>query len=163
VGAIQEANRLSQSHVLREGDTLRIPAGAGNPAGTGNGVTETGIMAPSIRWPITAREVSYMTGKLQGVVITGTRGEPVLSLTRGTVISAGLYRGFGRVVIIQTDGGYLYVYGGCESLSVKEGDMVGPGAELGRLGIDAVSNKPQLFFMVYRSNLPIDPATAPRA
>jgi septal ring factor EnvC (AmiA/AmiB activator) len=67
------------------------------------------------------------------------------------------------VAIVQVTGGYLYVYGGCESLSVKEGDRIGPGTELGKLGIDAVSEKPQLFFMVYRSNTPIDPAKAPRA
>ena len=50
-----------------------------------------------------------------------------------------------------------------ETLSVKEGDKVGPGSEIGKLGIDAVSNKPQLFFMVYLSNTPVDPAKAPRA
>jgi murein DD-endopeptidase MepM/ murein hydrolase activator NlpD len=60
-------------------------------------------------------------------------------------------------------GGYLYVYGGCEYLSVKEGDRVVPGTELGSLGIDAVSQKPQLFFLVYQSNTPIDPAKAPRS
>jgi septal ring factor EnvC (AmiA/AmiB activator) len=59
-------------------------------------------------------------------------------------------------------GGYLYVYGGCESLSVKEGDRVAPGAELGRLGLDGVTSKPQLFLMVYKNNAPIDPAKAPR-
>jgi septal ring factor EnvC (AmiA/AmiB activator) len=104
-----------------------------------------------------------MTGKLSGVVITGVRAESVKSLTWGTVLSAGPYRGFGRVVIVQVDGGYLYVYGGCENLSVKEGDRVSPGLELGKLGVDVVTNKPQLFFMVYRSNVPIDPAKAPRA
>jgi septal ring factor EnvC (AmiA/AmiB activator) len=112
---------------------------------------------------VIARELSYMTGKLSGVVITGDRTEAVKSLSAGTVISAGPYRGFGRVAIVQAAGSYLYVYGGCESLSVKEGDKVGPGTELGRLGIDAVSSKPQLFFMVYRSNAPVDPAKAPRA
>jgi septal ring factor EnvC (AmiA/AmiB activator) len=103
-----------------------------------------------------------MTGKLSGVLITGTRAEPVRSLTRGTVLSAGPYRGFGMVVIIQVEGGYLYVYGGNESLSVREGDLVGPGTELGRLGIDAATNEATLFFMVYRGNVPVDPARAPR-
>ncbi|MDR2102399.1 MAG: M23 family metallopeptidase [Treponema sp.] len=117
----------------------------------------------SLRWPISAKEIFYMTGKLYGVVLLGERSEPVKSLTQGTVVSAGPYRGFGRVVIIQVAGGYLYVYGGCESLSVKEGDRIAPGTELGKLGIDAVSEKPQLFFLVYRSNTPIDPAKAPRA
>ena len=183
VGAIQEANNLSQNHVLREGENLRIPIVPTAPAESrtpviatqtpptvitavpirGTGSTNTGTLRSSVRWPVAAQEVSYMTGKLEGVVITGTKSEPVLSLTRGTVLSAGLYRGFGRVVIVQAEGGYLYVYGGCETLSVREGDRVGPGTELGRLGIDSVSNRPQLFFMVYRSNAPIDPATAPRA
>ena len=187
VGAIREANNLSENHVLREGETLKIPAVAAvntappivataPPAVTQNPPAVTAaspvhearptenIVANSlVRWPITAQEVNYMTGKLEGVVITGVRLEPVTSLTRGTVLSAGPYRGFGRVVIIQADGGYLYVYGGCEALSVREGDRVGPGSELGRLGVDAVSGKPQLFFMVYKSNIPIDPATAPRA
>ena len=165
VGQIRELNGLSENHVLREGATLRLPRGAATaglpaaqtqqrPAGTAN---------VPLSWPVTVREINNMTGKLSGVVITGTRAEPVMSLTRGTVLSAGPYRGFGIVVIIQVDGGYIYVYGGCESLYVREGDRVGPGTVLGRLGIDAVSNQPQLFFMVYRGNTPIDPASAPRA
>jgi septal ring factor EnvC (AmiA/AmiB activator) len=116
----------------------------------------------SVRWPVNPKELAYMQGKLNGVLLQGERYEPVKSLTQGTVVSAGPYRGFGRIAIVQSTGGYLYVYGGCESLSVKEGDAVAPGTELGKLGIDAVSEKPQLFFMVYRNNIPVDPATAPR-
>jgi septal ring factor EnvC (AmiA/AmiB activator) len=111
---------------------------------------------------VNPKELAYMQGKLNGVLLQGERYEPVKSLTQGTVVSAGPYRGFGRIAIVQSAGGYLYVYGGCESLSVKEGDAVVPGTELGKLGVDAVSEKPQLFFMVYRNNTPVDPATAPR-
>ena len=177
VETLREVNSLPASYLLREGDLLRLPSGvnvssgvaAGNttPVTTSSAVlpakTQEPVPSSSLKWPVSAKEISYMTGKLSGVMITGTRTEAVSSLTWGTVLSAGPYRGFGRVVIIQVDGGYLYVYGGCESLSVKEGDRVGPGTELGRLGVDAVSNKPQLFFMVYRNNSPIDPAKAPRA
>jgi murein DD-endopeptidase MepM/ murein hydrolase activator NlpD len=46
---------------------------------------------------------------------------------------------------------------------VKEGDRVVSGTELGRLGVDTVSGKPELFFMVYRNNSPVDPVKAPRA
>jgi murein DD-endopeptidase MepM/ murein hydrolase activator NlpD len=175
VEQVLETNSLEKGYVLKQGDVLRIPgasgAGATAPALSATAAapaaeprsTETRRVDASVRWPVAAKEVSYMTGKLSGVVITGERAEAVKSLTQGTVISAGPYRGFGRVAIIQVTGGYLYVYGGCESLSVKEGDKVGPGMELGRLGIDAVSGKPQLFFLVYRSNAPVDPAKAPRA
>ena len=177
VEALRTANNLSVDHILREGDVLRLPQEARLQQGTATPVrtpvaaapgqvrTETrvnGTLDPSVRWPIVAREVNYMTGKLSGVVITGTQAEPVRSLTRGTVLSAGPYRGFGMVVIVQVEGGYLFVYGGCESLSVREGDLVGPGTELGRLGIDAATNQPKLFFMVYRGNVPVNPARAPR-
>jgi lipoprotein NlpD len=173
IASIQELNSLSANYVLKEGDFLKIPNNAVAPVKTAvtqsqQGTASTGATAlaaanSQVSWPIAARELSYMTGKLSGVVLTGVRSESVSSLTRGTVLSAGPYRGFGKVVIIQVDGGYLYVYGGLENLSVKEGDRVGPGSEIGKLGIDAMSNKPQLFFMVYLSNTPVDPAKAPRA
>ena len=180
--AIREANNLSDTYILREGDLLRIPLQnaptAATPIATPmeqniNGTlnqnqisqarpTESANFSSAISWPVNAREISYLTGRLSGVMITGVRSEPVLSLTSGTVISIGPYRGFGRVAIVQVDGGYLYVYGGCESLSVREGDRISAGSEIGRLGIDNVTNLPQLFFMVYRSNTAIDPALAPR-
>ncbi|MDR2767813.1 MAG: LysM peptidoglycan-binding domain-containing M23 family metallopeptidase [Treponema sp.] len=182
-----ELNGLAENYALKEGEKLRVPAqsgpqapsktasqGAGVPGPEVSGTQPAGqkpaVSAqpaikpdPALRWPINARDLSYMSGKLSGVMITGEKSEPVRSLTQGTVVSAVPYRGFGRVAIVQVADGYLYVYGGCETLSVKEGDRVGPGTELGKLGIDAKSAKPRLFFLVYRRNNPVDPAKAPRA
>jgi murein DD-endopeptidase MepM/ murein hydrolase activator NlpD len=183
---IAAANAIPLDQVLKPGDVLRIPSTAATPAAmaaeaavkaeevppqpvvpaapaAAPRAVVPGTVDASVRWPVAAREVSYMTGKLSGVMLTGGKTESVKSLTEGTVISAGPYRGFGRVAIVQVSGGYLYVYGGCESLSVKEGDKVVAGTELGRLGIDALSEKPQLFFLVYRNNIPVDPAKAPRS
>ncbi|MDR1429058.1 MAG: M23 family metallopeptidase [Spirochaetaceae bacterium] len=180
--ALRSANNLSGNSVLREGTVLRVPSRrvveAGGPAsasddtrtaGAGTSApvdsarqTEQRSVDQSIRWPVSAREVSYMTSKLYGVILMGEHAEAVKSLTQGTVVSTGPYRGYGKVAIVQRTGGYLYVYGGCESLTVREGDRVNPGTELGKLGIDAVSLKPQLFFLVYQNNSPIDPARAPR-
>jgi murein DD-endopeptidase MepM/ murein hydrolase activator NlpD len=177
-----DMNGFSPTYIIKEGERIRVPlspsgiasggaspSGSGAPSGSG-GVSDAGKsrgnpvkVDPSIRWPVRAKDVSYLTGKLYGVMVTGERSEPVKSLTQGTVVHAGPYRGFGRVAIVQVSGGYFYVYGGCESLSVKEGDKVASGAELGKLGIDVKTEKPQLFFLVYRSNNPIDPAKAPRA
>ena len=179
VQKLKEINGLT-SDVIKAGASIKVPAKAGAaavaapptgntapaakpPSGADARKTTVGQLDTSLRWPVKPREIAYMTGKLYGVAALAERGESVKSLTQGTVISAGPYRGFGRVVIVEVTGGYLYVYGGCESLSVKEGDRIGPGMELGKLGIDAVSGKPQLFFMVYRNNTPIDPAKAPRA
>ncbi|GHV73549.1 peptidoglycan-binding protein LysM [Spirochaetia bacterium] len=178
------ANNLSETYKVKAGERLRVPQigpavavlppslkeelgtsappAAQNPAVILPRSTVNRTLDQSVPWPILAREMAYMTGKLNGVVLIGERNEPVKSLKEGVVISAGPYRGFGKVAIIQVTGGYLYVYGGCESLSVQEGDRVNQGTELGRLGMDALSEKPQLFFMVYRNSVSMDPALAPR-
>ena len=174
-------NGFSSSYVLKAGEKIKIPslaasqtpvqngtqntAGQTTTASTGNsGTAVTTIkIDPAVKWPIKAKEIAQISGKLNGVQITGDRQESVKSLTAGTVVSAGPYRGFGRVAIVQTATGYLYVYGGCETLSVKEGDKVASGAELGKLGIDTKTAKSQLFFFVYKGNTAIDPAKAPRA
>ncbi|MDR3336978.1 MAG: M23 family metallopeptidase [Treponema sp.] len=190
VQAIRRANGLKDDYILKTGDLLKIPrngegqgttAMAVNPPASVPAVPPApnkpaGAAAPlppqtarpeaalqGLLWPVKAKEVSYMTGKLYGVALLGEKSESIISLTQGTILSAGPYRGFGKVAIVQMTGGYLYVYSGCESLSVKAGDQVAPGTELGRLGIDGVSSKPQLFLMVYRNSVPIDPAKAPRA
>ncbi|MDR2536702.1 MAG: M23 family metallopeptidase [Treponema sp.] len=153
VKTLRSVNSLSETYVLKVGDILRIPR---------EGATIPTIPSTHL-WPIAAKEVAYRSGNLGGVILIGEQSEAVKSLTTGTVISAGPYRGFGRVVVVKTAGGYSYVYGGCESLSVKNGDTVQAGTELGRLGIDAISGKPQLSLMVFLRNNPVDPATAPRA
>ncbi|MDR1585822.1 MAG: LysM peptidoglycan-binding domain-containing protein [Treponema sp.] len=178
---LRSINGFGENYVLKAGERIKVPLtgaaaekadspvfAAASQAGSSRGAVDLRQTAPktvdaSLRWPVKPKGIAYMTGKLYGVVLEGERTEPVKSLTQGTVISAGPYRGFGGVAIVQVTGGYLYVYGGCESLSVKEGDRIGPGTELGKLGIDAVSSKPQLFFLVYRNNNPVDPAKAPRA
>jgi murein DD-endopeptidase MepM/ murein hydrolase activator NlpD len=118
---------------------------------------------PLIEWPVVPKASQSMTGKLNGLVLTGEKTESVRSLTAGIVVSAGPYRGYGRVVIVKSDGGYEYVYAGCESLTVKQWDRVVPGSEVGRLGVDPHTSKPQLFFMVYRNGKPVDPAKIPHA
>ena len=58
--------------------------------------------------------------------------------------------------------GYVYVYGGIESLGVKTGDHLVSGNEIGKIGVDAKDGAPIAYFFVFRNGQPIDPATAPR-
>ena len=182
--ALLDINKFSANHELKAGDIIKVPgqntAAAQSPAAgslTANSplaggqaaadpvsstVSSSTAAALSLRWPVNAREINYMTGQM-GVIVEGERNESVKSLTQGRVISAGPWRKYGRVVIVETTEGYFYMYGGCEILSVKVGDRITSGTELGRLGVNTVSEKPQLFFMVFHSDTPIDPVKAPRA
>lgn len=176
---LRTINNLVESYVLKSGDVLKIPVTAQNTVRTAADSNQPATQRPalpvinipqpvirtvnlSLVWPIAPKNAAYMTGKLSGVTLIGEAGESVYCILPGTVQSAGPYRGFGRVVIVKGENGYLYVYGGCETLFVNTGDYVTTGMELGRLGLDAVSGQAALFFMVYLNNTPVDPAIAPR-
>jgi murein DD-endopeptidase MepM/ murein hydrolase activator NlpD len=177
VDQILAANNFSKSYVLKLGTTIKIPgqkaASNNSTVNTTTVVSKTNTSTPinaiasktpaiNLKWPVVAKEASYMSGKLSGVALIGTLNEDVKCIANGNVISAGPYRGFGYVVIVQCADSYLYVYGGMDRLGVKVGERVLSGTTIGRLGVDAVSNKPQLFFMVYKNNKPVDPVLAPR-
>lgn len=191
IADLLEANRLTLKSTIRPGDILVIP-GAGVPgpsvgtavqngskdsdSGTAVAVQDppspTEIEDPrrsvpkdlkaDVTWPVKAKELAYLQGKLYGVVLTAEKDERVESLSSGTVVSAGPYRGFGKVAIVQGSDGYVYVYGGAAELDVAPGERIAPGASIGSLGIDGLSGKPQLFLFVYKDNKPVDPAKAPR-
>jgi septal ring factor EnvC (AmiA/AmiB activator) len=95
-------------------------------------------------------------------MIRAKPGEISKTIASGTVVSAGPSRGFSQVVFIQAKSGYVYVYGGNESLSVKTGEQVPSGKEIGKIGIDSKDGSPVAYFFVFRNGQPIDPALAPR-
>ena len=185
VADLRSRNKLTEKSVLKAGDVLSVavpeetPAAPATPPQTPPNPPATVAAGakpspdarsvsvvsadPSVRWPVRVKELAYMEGKLYGVLITGEKSERVESLTAGTVVSAEPYRGFGRVAIVQSTDGLVYVYGGHETLSVRAGDRVASGAELGRLGLDSLTGKPQLFLLVYKEDKAIDPAKAPRS
>ena len=113
-------------------------------------------------WPVSVKDISYLTGKVYGVLITAGAGEKVKSISSGTVISTGPYRGFGQVVFLQSKTGYIYVYGGLDGIKTKPGQTLSFGDEIGTLGSDSLSGMPRLYFMVYNRDIPVDPAKAPR-
>ncbi|MDR1215203.1 MAG: M23 family metallopeptidase [Treponema sp.] len=152
VSALLRLNDLPDNYVLKTGDKLKIP----QPAEVKPPLSPKS----PLEWPVTVRSMAKSTGKLAGgVIITSYAAEVVRSVTNGVVQSAGPYLNYKQVVIVKNASGLLYIYGGCERLSVKQGDKVGPGAELGRLSTD---RSPQLLFMVDKGGVYIDPTTASR-
>lgn len=181
-------NKLTRESKLQAGQKLYIPAlpvatpGGANSGEKGKSAAETAVSGAdpvtlafkdprsyesakvdsSIIWPVTAKEISYLAGKLYGVSITSEKGEKVKAVSSGTVLSTGPYRGFGQVAFLQSQSGYIYVYGGLDRIAPSPGDTLAFGDEIGSLGSDSLSGKPRLYFMVYNKDVPVDPAKAPR-
>jgi murein DD-endopeptidase MepM/ murein hydrolase activator NlpD len=121
------------------------------------------VVDMKLSWPC-GGEANYLDGKLFGIMFRPRRGDPEKAIASGTVVSAGPYRGFGQVVFVQGRGGFIYVYGGNESIEVRVGDKVLSGQELGRVGVDAKEGRPTPvgYFFVFRNGEALDPAVAPR-
>lgn len=152
-----------------------ITTGPSTSSGT-NGTTGTGTTtAPDTRtygttvtadkntvWPVKNPTVTQVKGKVGGVQLSAQVNEPVVCIREGTVMYVGVYRGFGQVIFVQSKTGVIYTYTGLGSVSVKKGDYVVYNQQLGTAGIDAISGKPGITFMVFQNGQPIDPAKAPR-
>ena len=170
--ALRDLNGFSKNYVLKTGEKIKIPGPA--PAPTTVTITAAGkthskppaqntakTADPSIRWPVAAKEVLYMNSNT-GVLVSGKESESIKSLSGGLVVHASPWRGYGNVAVVETNEGYRYLYGSCETLSVRKGDTIEPGTELGKLGIYPASGKPDLVLIVSHNGSPVDPAKAPR-
>jgi LysM repeat protein len=163
--ALRDINGFSKNYVLKAGEKIKIPKAVTSatvasqpPKAPASTVKKAD---PSIRWPVAATEILYMNSNT-GVLISGKESESIKSLTGGMVVHASPWRGYGHVAVIETTEGYRYLYGSCETLSVRKGDIIEPGAELGKLGIYPASGKPDLVLIVSQNGSPVDPAKAPR-
>ena len=84
-------------------------------------------------YPVFSPLDGFITRKLElsggdynhpGIDIAATKGAPVKSAGGGVVIFAGWNREFGNTIIILHDGGFHTHYSQCQSIQVKDGDVV---------------------------------------
>lgn len=188
VAELMALNGLDSSTVIKIGQKLKITTAASSttkPAVTTTPTptkTETVIsQAPATNppdtrtygatvdadsktvWPVKNPKVTQVKGKVGGVQLSAEKDEAVNCIREGTVMYVGIYRGFGQVLFVQSKTGVIYTYTGLGSVNVKKGDYVTFGTKLGTAGIDPISNKSGITFMVFQNGQPIDPATAPRS
>ena len=117
------------------------------------------VSSKGVVWPLSNPVVKNINGKVSGVQLTGKDNEPVVAVREGTIMYTGVYRGFGEVIFVQSKTGLIYSYSGLSKVSVKKGDYVVAGAELGKTG---KGNDSSIKFMVFQNGMPINPASAPR-
>jgi murein DD-endopeptidase MepM/ murein hydrolase activator NlpD len=114
-------------------------------------------------WPVRGVVVSDFgpkPGGLQndGVNIAAPRGTPFRAAESGTVIYAGNeLRGFGNLLLLRHDGGYVTAYAHADELMVQRGDQVRRGQTIGRVGQTGGVATPQLHFEIRRGTRPVNP------
>ncbi|MBO0749489.1 MAG: peptidoglycan DD-metalloendopeptidase family protein, partial [Porphyrobacter sp.] len=71
----------------------------------------------------------------------------------GRVAFAGTFRGYGRIVILEHDGGWTSLVTGLARVDVRVGDRLVGGAPLGVAG----QGQPQVTLELRRDNAPVNP------
>lgn len=171
VADLIKINKLESDFVLIPGKVLCVPGLSLTVGGTGaspiptptvpkvQGIEERpstltkAVLGP---WPAEG-PVSYLDGKLFGVMIDVQAGSRIVAVRSGKVVSAGPFRGYGNVCFIQASDGLVYVYGGAGSLNLNVGDLIQPGSEIGIVGEDLSSKKLIVYFFVFKAGKALDP------
>ncbi|MCR5436517.1 MAG: LysM peptidoglycan-binding domain-containing protein [Treponema sp.] len=172
VAELLALNNLDANTVIKVGQKLKIkdtsvktstetPAVATKAPDTRN-YGKTVQADSSTVWPVKNPKVTTLKGKASGVQLSAAANEKVTCIREGTVMYIGVYRGFGQVIFVQSQTGIIYSYMGVNNVKVKKGDYVLFGKEIGTAGVDSISGKSQITFMVFQNGHPIDPAKAPR-
>ena len=95
--------------------------------------------------------------KWTGVLIEAELGTPVKAIHYGRVVFADWLRGFGLLMIISHDNGYMSLYGHNQVLLVEPGEWVNPGQIIGETGTSGGQHLPTTYFEIRAAGQPIDP------
>ncbi len=92
-----------------------------------------------------------------GMDFRAPAGSPAKVTAPGTVIKAGWYGGYGRMVEVEHAGGFSTRYGHLSKILVKEGQTVAAGDVVGKVGSSGRSTGPHLHYEVRRHGDALNP------
>jgi LysM repeat protein len=155
VESIRKFNKLADNEKLQVGNKLYIPVNP-NFQETKNEQHIEKSDSQSLLWPHSGKR-EKLNGKLSGIIISAKPGDPVVSVSTGRVIWLGPYIGYGKMVFVKSNKGFLYIYTGFDKILVKYGDDVKPETQLGILGDYSNNGDAKTIFCIYSGKKALDP------
>ncbi len=161
VNAILDSNDL-RSGTVQEGDVLFVPGARMNN-------TELRIILGELfEWPMRGAISSGFgmrpdpfTGQTRfhnGIDIVNGMGTPVRAAASGRVVHVDNQIGnYGRFVIIRHPDGFQTLYAHLDSFSVRNGQTISRGQQIGRMGNSGRSTGPHLHFSVVHNGTFVNP------
>ena len=114
-------------------------------------------------WPVDGKVISKFGPakdnlRNDGINIAAPVGAPVKASAAGVVAYAGNeLRGFGNMVLLRHEDGWVTAYAHNSSLLVKKGDKVAQGQTIARVGSSGNVESPQLHFELRKGTKAVDP------
>ncbi|MBW0454273.1 MAG: M23 family metallopeptidase [Candidatus Kinetoplastibacterium crithidii] len=175
ISTIKEINKISND-IIKIGDILYIPGYGYNPQRKKSSVhiekslkSTRNIHKPSIKergktvdnncwsWPCNGDIITKFDSYSRGIDISGNVGDPVVAASDGKVMYSGNgVRGFGNLLIISHDDGFITAYAHNSKLLVVAGDIVYKNMNIAEMG-KGDSDCCKLHFEIRKNGVPIDP------
>jgi murein DD-endopeptidase MepM/ murein hydrolase activator NlpD len=119
----------------------------------------------TLRWPVRGKIISEFGNKPgglknEGINIAVPEGTAVRAAETGVVAYAGNeLKGYGNLILIRHDGGYVTAYAHAKELFVKKGDAIKRGDVIAKAGQTGAVSSPQLHFEVRKGATAMNPVT----
>ncbi|MFO1130807.1 MAG: peptidoglycan DD-metalloendopeptidase family protein [Hyphomicrobiales bacterium] len=119
--------------------------------------------APGMRWPVRGKIISGFGPKAnglknEGINIAVPEGTSIRAAADGVVAYSGNeLKGYGNLVLIRHEDGYVTAYAHASELFVKRGDTVKRGDVIAKAGQTGSVSSPQLHFEVRKGAVALDP------
>lgn len=163
-------NNLGDGTLIRVGQRLRLSAPSGKAPAAGPSPPPLPVIEAPPRWhwpvngPVLAR-FGESPATASGIQLGGREGETIRAAAAGQVVYAGSgLAGYGELLIIKHSANWLTAYGYNQALLVREGDRVGAGQPIARMGNGPAAigapRSPALHFEIRRNGAPLDPLAA---
>lgn len=128
-------------------------------------ITEQAPMdaATGMRWPVRGKIISGFGPKAnglknEGINIAVPEGTSIRAADSGVVAYAGNeLKGYGNLILIRHDNGYVTAYAHASEIFVKRGDTVKRGDVIAKAGQTGSVSSPQLHFEVRKGATALDP------
>ena len=172
VEELAKANRLKDASQIHVGQKILIPGASRQlPVDTIAPAEAAQLSRPPapavdidsdvLLWPVSGTINSGFgprgTSFHDGIDIAAPEGTPILAIERGEVIYSDQLRGYGNMVILRHQGGMVSVYAHNQVNLVREGQQVGKGEVIAKVGSTGRVTGPHLHLEIRKSNIAQDP------
>lgn len=93
----------------------------------------------------------------KGIDFTAPQGTPIMATGDGVIVEAGRRSGFGNEVLINHGFGFKTLYGHMLAISVKKGQKVKKGQQIGTVGSTGISTAPHCHYEVHINGTAVNP------
>ncbi len=114
-------------------------------------------------WPVDEAKLSrgFINQKRKhhwGLDLANKKGTAILAAENGYVVYTGKqFHGYGRLIVIEHNDQWATLYAHLDKFSVKEGDFVKRGQEIGEMGRSGHATGSHLHFELRDNRKPVDP------